>query len=376
MPCFPAPSGHLPKFQPRHTVSKLISTSLAIALSITASGFSAEAYKWSVQYIIDNSQSVQGLSQAKYPRRNRGLALSPDGRYLYAGYIHSWNGEGEVRKIAVDRPDRPDADYTTINVLPGPTAKAIATDDRGRVYITERRGVDIYDADLEELIERVVTPNCEGVAVVREGGKLVMVTSDREHGDVRRWAIEEDGDKITDVVPTGFDGTGSFHVPGSISLRGLRVDAAGNIWVCDYEAGKVFRVRKDGKDVKSVEVPTPVDLAFDGDRIFVTCGRKRVIEVLDKEMVRIGTLNVPWQELELSLYGNNQTGALCGIASVPGKGFYVANEGGQTPDQKSTYGRADDAADIIEEKVFRDIRGDDNEPILKATAVMTTAATR
>jgi len=348
-------------------------TSLALLSALTATGVAADAYKWSVQYIIDTSQSVQGNPQAKYPRRNRSLALSPDGRFLYAGYVQSFEGRGEVRRIATD-----EADYeaATDNVLAGVTGKAVATDDKGRVYMSDRKGVVVYDERLENEISHVLTGATDGIALVREGGKLLMFTADRSRGDLNRWVVTEDGDGISGIEKAGFDGSGVFHVPNSRSLRGLKVDSTGNIWVCDYEAGKVFRVRKDGKDVKSADIHTPMDLAFDGDRVFVTRGLERTIAVLDKDMVVIGSLNVPWQELELSTLGNNQTGALCGIVTVPGKGFYVANEGGQTADQKSVYGKADDNAELVEGKVFRDMKNDDNEPILKATAVTTTAATQ
>lgn len=365
--------GTLPRFtnpQPRTLVHKLI-TSLAILVAFTASSLGADAYKWSVQYLIDNSQSVFGNPQKKLPRRNRGLALSPDGHYLYAGYIHSHDGQGEVRKIAVESQEY---EVATESVVSGPTGKAIATDDKGRVYMSDRSGVLIYDADLEQELDHVKVGACEGIALAREGGRLLMFTSDRERGNITRWAIAEDGDVLGEIKPSGFDGSGVFHVPGSRSLRGLKVDTTGNIWVCDYEAGMVFRVRKDGKDVKSIEIGTPVDLAFDGNRVFVTRGLERTITVLDRDLVVIGNLNVPWEELELSTVGNNQTGALCGIVTVPGKGFYVANEGGQTANQQSTYGEADDFAELVGEKVIRDAKNDDNEPILKATAVSSAAS--
>jgi len=357
-------------------VSKLI-PSLAFLFTAALTSVAADAYKWSVQYIVDNSIAVQGLPQSKFPRGNRALALSPDGRFLYAGYMHSWNGQGEVRKIAVDRQDlteKQDFEAETVNVLAGVTGKAIATDDRGRVYVADRRGVAIYDSELENELGHVLAGNCEGIALVRDGSKLLMFTSERDRGDVSRWVVTEEGAQISRVERAGFDGTGIFHVAGAYSLRGLKVDATGNIWVCDYEAGKVFRVRRDGKDVRSVEVKKAVDVAFDGDRVFVTRGTDRTITVMDKEMVVIGSLNVPWQELELSLVGNNQHGALTGIVTVPGKGFYVANEWGQTIDQQSIYGKADDLAELIDGKVIRDTKNDDNDPILKATAVITTAA--
>jgi len=40
----------------------------------------------------------------------------------------------------------------------------------------------------------------------------------------------------------------------------------------------------------------------------------------------------------------HREGRLSGIVAVPGKGFFVSNEAGQTANQKSTYGRIDTTA--------------------------------
>lgn len=354
------------QFQPRLIVSKLLA-SITFSFVCATASFAADAYKWSVQYIVDNSIQVMGRPQKKWPRNNRGLALSPDGKTLYIGYLHSWNNQGEIRRVVVDVEDYEEA---TVAVLQGPLPKAIATDDKGRVYIADPQGILIYDADLEQFEHKIHVTSCEGVATVREGGKLLLFASERGSGEIHRWVLKEDGDKVVGAEANGFDGTGVFKVPGALSLRGLDVDASGNIWVCDYDANKVFRIRKDGKDLASVEVKTPIDLGFDGKRVFVTRGLARTITVLDDSLVVVGNLDVPWEELELSYYGNNRHGSIAGIATVPGKGFYVANEAGQTAGQRSIYGKADDDADIVEGKVYRDSHGDDNDPILKATAVV------
>ncbi len=337
-------------------------TTLALTATLAPA---ADAYKWSVQYLIDNSQSVFGREQKVWPRRNRGLALSPDGKYLYAGYHHGGDGMGEVRRIAVEVPDY---ERATVAVLRGPLGKSIATDDKGRVYITDTSDVLVYDAGLEQRLFKLSTGGSDGVAVVRDGGQLLLFATVRGEGTIRRWVLTEKDDGITEAKPAGFDGTGIFKIPGASDVRGIEVDAQGSLWVCDY-AGKVYKVRKDGKDVKSVEVKSPMDVAVDGNRVFVTRGPDRSITVMDNELVVIGSLNVPWEELEVSPYGNNRLGALSGIAAVAGKGFFVANESGQTGNQKSTYGKADDKAALIDGKLFRDAEGDDNDPILKATAV-------
>src|SRR5579862_5059670 len=129
----------------------------------------AVTYKWSVQYLIDSSQPVFGHPQQIYPRHNRGLALSADGHFLYAGYIHSFNHGGEVRKIDLREPDYGRA---TTEVLRGVLAKAIAVDDMGRVYLSNNTSIKVYDPELKQQVSEIKTTDSEGVGVVREKGVL------------------------------------------------------------------------------------------------------------------------------------------------------------------------------------------------------------
>jgi hypothetical protein len=357
---------------PLHLKSRSLAV-VAAAFFITshfiATAHAGDAYKWSVQYLIDNSQSVLGRSQRVSPRNVRGLAISPDGESIYAGFLHSNGGQGEVRKISLAVEDYSRA---TENILPGPLAKAIACDDKGRVYISDQDGIHVYDGDLEVRLGKILCGVTEGLVAAREGGELVLYASDREAGTLSRWVIEENGDGIGKATLKGFDGSGVFHIPGAQGLRGMKIDAKGNIWVCDLDYGKVFRLRPDGSELTSLDVKSPIDIAFDGERAFVSRWRERAITVVETgSMSIVGSLSVPWEELELSVGGNNHSGGLSGIVTIPGKGFIVANEAGQTANQKSTYGRVDDRSDFVGGKVFRDAFGDDNDPILRATEVTT-----
>ena len=327
-----------------------------------------DAYKWSVQYIVDNSRTIFGRPQKVSPRHNRGLAISTDGKYLYAGYHHSFNNSGEVRRISIESADY---DRATEALLPGVLAKALTTDDKGRVYICDTACVVVYDAALEQRQLRIPMGVCEGVATAREAGQLVLYAADREEGTLSRYVVQESGATVSAATLSGFEGNGVLKVPGALDLRGVKVDAKGRIWMADLRGGKVFRVSPDGKDVKSVSVPAAVDVAIDGQRVFVSRSTERVITVLDDEVNVLGTLNVPWEELEISPYGNNRNGALGQIVVLPGKGFFVTNEGGQTMGQRSTYGRIDDHSDFVRGKMYRDVFEDDNEPILRATEVET-----
>ena len=340
------------------------------ALFVTAcAAHAGDAYKWSVQYIIDNSRTIFGRPQKVSPRHNRGLAISPDGKYLYAGYHHSFNNSGEVRRIRIDSGDY---DRATEAVLPGVLAKALTTDDKGRVYICDSSCVLVYDANLDTRQLHIPISVCEGVATARERGQLVLYAANREDATVSRYVLQESGEFVTAATLSGFDGSGVLKVPGAKDLRGMKVDAKGNMWLADLKGGKVFRISADGKVVKSVDVPTAVDVAIDGQRVLVSRWTERLITVLDNELNIVGTLNVPWEELELSPFGNNRNGALGGIVTVPGKGFFVTNEAGQTIGQRSTYGRIDDHSDVVNGKMYRDVFQDDNEPILRATEVETS----
>jgi DNA-binding beta-propeller fold protein YncE len=339
-----------------------------------------QAYKWSVQYLIDNSQPVFGRSQEVYPRGNRGLAISPDGNYLYAGYDQSFNqgaeltsknsrmtNAGEVRKIDLRIPDYEDA---TKVVLPCKRAKAIAVDDQNRVYLADGKTIDIYDAGLDHVLLTIPTDDCNGVAVAHEGGDTVLYATEREKGEVHRFLIDTRFGGGCKATPAGLAGNGVYAVTGAKSLRGVCVDPKGRIWIADEAADRVFRVNADGTNLVSADVKHPLEIAFYDDTALVTRGTDLQIALVSEDMVVTGNLSVPWEELDLAPYGNNRDGALAGIAVIPGgKGFYVANEHGQTANQKSTYGRTDQNSQVVDGKLYTDAFQDDNEPILRAVPV-------
>lgn len=344
----------------------LVLTSLALLFASTLPLRAGDAYKWSVQYLVDHSRSVFGRPQKVSPRRNRGLTLSADGKWLYAGYLHSFDNSGEVRRIAVDTAD---FEQAVVAILPGVVPKALATDDKGRVYISSEGEILIYDASLKQRQFTVGVNLADGVATAREGGDLALYATDRYTGTVHRWLLAEQNDAVTNATPAGLGGEGVFKVPGALDLRGIEIDAKGRIWMADLKGHKVFRMDRDGKDVVSVEVKTPMDVGCDGARCFVTRSTGKAITVLDEGMNVLGGLNVPWEELELSPFGNDQKGALSGIAVIAGRGFFVSNETGQTTNQKSTYGRQDEHSGVFGGRLFKDVVADDNDPILRATEV-------
>jgi hypothetical protein len=366
-------------FSSRNRFVTIVLAVMAVATSARCAA--PQAYKWSVQYLIDNSQPVFGRPQIVYPRGNRALAISPDGNFLYAGYIQSFNhgtdldsknsrltNSGEVRKIDLRVADFEDA---TKAVLPYRQPKALAVDDQGHVYLADGKSIDVYNADLESLILSIPMDNCNGVAATREGGDTVLYATERSKGELHRFLIDtrflSGGSKAT---PAGLGGNGVIAIQGARSLRGVAVDGKGRIWMADEEADKVFRVDADGSNPVSADVKKAMMIAFYDDTALVTRGTDLEIALVTPDMVVAGTLSVPWEELELAPYGNNRDGSLSGIAVIPGgKGFYVVNEHGQTANQKSTYGKTDQNSEVIGGKLYTDAFQDDNEPILRAVPV-------
>jgi len=388
----------------REIFSMLFAVVLVLSLSlVTAMPAAADPPQlaWSVQYMIDQSQTVGNFSQLNDPRNNRGLALSPDGRYLYVGYLNpngpaTWTPQPQHQK-QVRKIDTENTDYTnaTIAILQGDRGKAIATDDKGRVYLAEGSdtdtkdgaGVHIYDADLTIKLFTIGLGGAgglakpEGVAVTRESGTLALYVTDRTNKTLTRFVISEgSGGAITSVAKAGLGGTGSIVIAGASQLRGVEVDPSGRIWMADIKSdnpavgdGTVFRVNSDGTGLTSANVSTPIDIAFDDTHAFVTQHKTLTITVLEQsDMSVVTVLTPPWVPLELDPNGQDPDGALSGIVVVPGKFFYVANEAGQTASEKSTYGRTDAQSGNIDGKYYTDMTHDDNDPILKAVILPST----
>jgi hypothetical protein len=327
---------------------------------------SLDNLQWSVQYMIDTSQTDFGQPQNPSPRDNRGLAISPDGRYLYAGY----NNGPAVRRIDLTVSDYIDAADIQITGVRG---KSIDVDDMGKVYLAEGTSIKIYNADLSSnLFNLTGLTNSEGVAVTRENRQLVVYNSDRNDGTLKKWLLIESGGSITSATLDTTFGTGGT-VTLAANLRGVKVDSNGKIWVAGYGNNTVYRVSSDGLTVDSISVSKPIDIDFIAGTALVSRYTDRVISRFDMNtMLSAGAdIAVPWTALELDPDGQSAGGALSGIA-IFGNGFFVANETGQTADEKSTYGRTDGNSGYIADKFYTDLYNDDNDPILLAIPVPAT----
>lgn len=326
-------------------------TTYTVTVTETATGFSAKdsvivnvpATGWAVAHIVDADDVVVGLNQSTAPRNNRGLALSPDERFLYLSYVLN---KYLVRKIdlsVVDPADNHNAVVAQL-ILPSGSqpARDIATDDRGRVYLALGDKIEIYNANLQTPPLHTISgfTACEGVAVRREKGKLAVYATDRLDKTLERFVLSDGaGEAIIPLRKGGLDGDGEVPIAGANSPAGLDIGKHGSIWIADAGKGKVYRVNAAGKTADSTVVERAMDVAIDTTRgeVFVSQYTRRTIKVLNINNGKIKrTLAPPAAGLKVSLDGEARFGALCGIdvASCPqallSPRVYVANEKGRS----------------------------------------------
>lgn len=141
---------------------------------------------------------------------------------------------------------------------------ALAADDRGRVLVVDRGNsrVQMLDGDSGRLLGSFGSPGSG--AEQFNGPRQIAVALDRIHVvdqfNHRVSVFDLDGRPLFAIGGFGIEG-GGLNVP-----RGVAVDAAGNVYVCDstgeaikrYSSSGIFESRIDGANVEH-----PGGLAFD-----------------------------------------------------------------------------------------------------------------
>jgi len=297
---------------------------------------------WSVAYIVDADDVIFGLNQDAAPRDNRGLALSPDEQYFYVSYNNPTNRR-LVRKIKLSESDPANnhiAVVAQLDLRSGAPANALATDDKGRVYLARPHYIWIYNSNLNFVLHTIDGfTNCEGVAVTRESSKLVVYATDRTTRLLKRFELAEGTDEaITLSTKTGLDGDGEVLIKDTInniaakSPRGVDVQNNGVIWVADVNAHRVFRFNPDGSSMASVGANRAMDVAIDETRgeVYVSQYTLRKIKVFDLNGAFRRFIIPPAADLKVDLDGAAGNGALSGLDVASCKRVFVANERGRS----------------------------------------------
>lgn len=304
-----------------------------VTVNLPASG-------WSVQHIVDVDDVIFGINQSTAPRDNRSLALSPDKRFLYLGYLNP-GGTPVVRRIDLNVVNPANGHGAVIAQLLLPSgsepAYALATDDWGRVYMACGTKINVYNYNLSTLLHTISGLNdCEGVATRRENGVMAVYRTDRTARRLKRYVLTEGvGDAILASTKAGLDGDGEISLTGSGTPCGVEVQSDGTIWIADNSAnaGTVFRFNANGEALGSTSVAQAYDLALDESRgeVYVSQNTNRTMTVLNLSIGAVmRTMTPPATGLNIDLDGETGSGALTGIDADDCQRVYVANEKGRS----------------------------------------------
>ena len=297
---------------PNPIASPVTTTTYTVIVTETATGLSATddvtvtvpLSGWSVAHIVDVDDVIFGINQSattgSVPRNNRGLALSPDERFLYLGYNPPSN-KRFVRKIdlsvtptgAADPAHNHSAVVAQLNLPSGTEpARDIATDDRGRVYLALGTKIEIYNSNLrgQPLYTIFGFTACEGVATRRENRKLAVYATDRLDKTLERFTLVEGANQaLISSSKVGLDGDGEVRIIGANSPRGLDIASDGTAWIADLGKGQVYRVNSAGSTADSTRIRRAIDVAIDEKRgeAYVSNDTLRPIKVLNLSNGRV-----------------------------------------------------------------------------------------
>jgi sugar lactone lactonase YvrE len=153
--------------------------------------------------------------------------------------------------------------------------------DRGLVYIAEAAAgrVSVYDRD-GHLVRAIGTPGGDAPGELLEPVDVALAR------DGTVWVVNSGNNRLERFAP---DGTphGAIAIPGWSGNRmkevSLAIDAAGTLYVGDWDRGAVRRFRADGSELPSLGagIREPAGIALDGDRLLVVARADDVVRVLE-----------------------------------------------------------------------------------------------
>ena len=244
----------------------------------------ASAVPWYVLYDQGDSPVTGGILAA------RALALSSDDTTIYSGWIQ-WQ-QGTVRQHDAQAVGPILNSYSLGSPQLNNQARALATDDRGNVYVGRNASgngeIEIRNATLGTQVAGPFggsTSLVEGLSVWHSGLSYFLYVS-RANGTIQRFNVTTPGAPALDSSwATG----GTYTVPGAGNLRGIEVASDGTIYVTQRDTtggdrnGFVYEIDPTLASSFSASVRGAMDVAIYDAELYISeyLGSDSAIAVLD-----------------------------------------------------------------------------------------------
>lgn len=283
--------------------SFIATLTLTIALGVS-SLVSAATITWTT--------AVDTTSSAQNSLRSVALAAQAGNQSIYIGYIQN-SSNRDVERFDTTSPYAFMSSRSPVTGSEQP--KAIATDDRGNVFIgnrisgTQNAIIKTHDAALvQQATFDASGSEFGGLATWRSGNDYYLYVARESGRQVNRYNIN---DPLAPVLDASFGTGGTYTLPIANStvgvLRGLTVAEDGTIFVTSridsadggLTEGALHRVSADLSTVISAVVPRAMDVALFGSNAYATSynGSNSLIRALDSttlsfvEDITISTLD-------------------------------------------------------------------------------------
>jgi len=243
---------------------------------------------WQVLYDQGDTSEPGGITAA------RALALSGDDKTVYSGWIQ-WE-QGTVRQHDAQAVGPILNSYGLASIQ----ATALATDDRGNVYIgyglNGNGQIEIRNAKLATQVAAPFdggrTGYVHGLSVWRSGPTDYYLYASRADGTIQRFNVT---DPSAPALDTGWATGGTYAIPGAGNLRGIEAASDGTLYVAQRDTaggdrkGVVYAIDPTLTFLFSTSVDGAMDVAVHGLKLYVSqyLGPDSAVAVLDTETLAL-----------------------------------------------------------------------------------------
>ncbi|MEY2410597.1 MAG: hypothetical protein QOF48_3267, partial [Verrucomicrobiota bacterium] len=289
---FSTRSGHRERLASRCLAAIGLCAFLSAALPARSQSCFTNA-SWTVR------SDFSGTTIPSQPRSLRGLALSKNGAHVFAGMIQG-SDSSSIRKLDAAT----GSVLATVLIGDSRQPKAVATDDRGYVYVATGAAdgqFQIFDGSDMSLIN-VVTPSGTasiGGMSVRKSGSIYYLYLARDAAGsalIERYVVT-DPMLVQTSLSFGTNGNGKFNVrninSAAASLTGLEVASDGTIYQTDRDLNLIWKISADYLTVKSNSIPRAMDVVLLADKLCVSrydSSSSDVVVLRQSDLVQVATI--------------------------------------------------------------------------------------